>query len=231
MKRGEEELTLTVTLGDRDGYPLLGVAAHDPRDGRMSPQRGRFRGMREHGPTFGMQRGMAFRFDGGRGAAVKEVLDDGPAAAADLRAGDLITAVDETEIAGIEDLVKAAAAYSPGDEVELTVDRDGETITLTVTLGAHPDDQEKAYIGARILPSERFRLDMDENGRDDGMRRWNRFGFRFPNGRESDGRLFFKMMTDGALVMGRAGRRPCSQCGVGKGRCDHRCRRDGDCQS
>jgi S1-C subfamily serine protease len=201
VKRGEEELTLTVTLGDRDGYPLLGVAAHDPRDGRMSPQRGRFRGMREHGPTFGKQRGMAFRFDGGRGAAVMEVLDDGPAAAADLRAGDLITAVDETEIARIEDLVKAAAAYSPGDEVELTVDRDGETITLTVTLGAHSDDQEKAYIGARILPSERFRLDMDENGRDDGMRRWNRFGFRFPNGRESDGRLFFKMMTDGALVM------------------------------
>ena len=201
VKRGEEELTLTVTLGDRDGYPLLGVAAHDLRDGRMSPQRGRFRGMRELGPTFGMQRGMAFRFDGGRGAAVMEVLDDGPAAAADLRAGDLITAVDETEIAGIEDLVKAAAAYSPGDEVEFTVDRDGETITLTVTLGTHPDDQEKAYIGARILPSERFRLDMDENGRDDGMRRWNRFGFRFPNGRESDGRLFFKMMTDGALVM------------------------------
>ena len=43
--RGGEELTLTVTLGDRDGYPLLGLATHSPQVGRMRTNRFRSFGM------------------------------------------------------------------------------------------------------------------------------------------------------------------------------------------
>ena len=118
-----------------------------------------------------------------------------------MQAGDVITALGDTEIAAFDDLAQAVAAHSPGDEVALTVDRDGETITLTVTFGAHPDDEEKAFLGVRTLPAGQFRLHMDGSGPDGGDRRWNRFGFGFPQGRPSDGR-FMPMMTDGALIMG-----------------------------
>ena len=82
---------------------------------------------------------------------------------AELQSRDLITAVDETEIGGFDELVAALANYSPGDEVNLTVDRDGEAITTTVTLGAHPDDETKAFLGVSIMPLDRFRMDMQEN--------------------------------------------------------------------
>ncbi len=140
-------------------------------------------------------------FGTGDGAAVMEALENGPAAAADVLAGDVITALGDTEIAAFDDLAEAVAAHSPGDEVALTVDRDGEMITLTVTFGAHPDDEEKAFLGVRILPAGQFRLHMDGNGPDGGDRRWNRFGFGFPQGRRFDGRMM-QMTTDGALIMG-----------------------------
>ena len=176
--RGGEELTLTVTLGDRDGYPLLGVAPHSPQVGRMRTNRFRSSGM----PGIG---GMA------GGAVVVEVNEDGPAAAAELKSGDVITAIDGTEIESFEQIVRAVPAFSPGDGVQLTVDRDGEEIAVTVTLGANPDDEEKAFLGARIMPLGAYRLEMGRNGFD----------------RDSDGRGFaspfsFNMMTEGALVMG-----------------------------
>jgi S1-C subfamily serine protease len=176
--RGGEELTLTVTLGDRDGYPLLGLAPHSPQFGRMRTNRFRSSGM----PGIG---GMA------GGAVVVEVNEDGPAAAAELKSGDVITAIDGTEIESFEQIVRAVPAFSPGDEVQLTVNRDGEEIAVTVTLGAHPDDEEKAFLGARIMPLGAYRLEMGRNGFD----------------RDSDGRGFaspfsFNMMTEGALVMG-----------------------------
>ena len=199
VKRGEEELTLTVTLADRDGYPLLGVAAHVPQDEHMAPQRGRSNRMRGFGRFFGMEHGKGMNaspFGAGDGAAVMEALENGPAAAADVQAGDVITALGDTEIAAFDDLAQAVAAHSPGDEVALTVDRDGETITLTVTFGAHPDDEGKAFFGMSIMSREYFRLDKDGPDLDRGQPGGNRFGFAFPRGR-----FFSGEMPEGALVM------------------------------
>lgn len=72
------------------------------------------------------------------GAAVAEVTAGGPAATAGLRAGDVVTAVDGTPVAGSDDLVAAVAGRSPGDAVELEVTRDGQSLGLTVTLGTQP---------------------------------------------------------------------------------------------
>jgi S1-C subfamily serine protease len=193
--RGGEELTLTVTLGDRDGYPLLGLAPHSPQFGRMRTNRFRSSGM----PGIG---GMA------GGAVVVEVNEDGPAAAAELKSGDVITAIDGTEIESFEQIVRAVPAFSPGDGVQLTVDRDGEEIAVTVTLGANPDDEEKAFLGARIMPLGAYRLEMGRNGfdRDSDGRMFggnrSRFGFGFPNGRGFASPFSSNMMTEGALVMG-----------------------------
>ena len=200
VKRGDEELTFSVTLADRDGYPVLGVAAHVDRGDGMSPQRGRRGWMPDRGRAFGMERGRgmnALPFKEIDGAAVVDILEDGPAAAAGLQAGDIITAIDDIEIGGLNDLAQAAANYSPGDEVMLTVERDGEAVELTVTLGAHPDDDGMAFLGVRIMPSGEFQLHRD--GRGPGRGGYFRFGF--PRGLPFGG-PFAWMNTDGALVMG-----------------------------
>ena len=52
--------------------------------------------------------------------------------------GDVITAVDDTEIDGIEALRQTLQNYEPGDEVTLSIIRDQKTITVDVTLSSHP---------------------------------------------------------------------------------------------
>ncbi len=200
VKRGDEEITLSVTLADRDGYPLLGVSPDVPRIQGWRAQRGRASAMPGFGrsPNFERFRGME-RFPGfvGEGAEVTAVLDESPAATAGLMAGDLITAIDDDEITGIRDLAEAVAEYSPGDVIELTVDREGESTNLSLTLGTHPDDGEKAFIGVSIAPTERFRVEMNRSGPDRRQPWGNRFGFALPFGN----RFSFMELPDGALVM------------------------------
>ena len=203
VKRGDEELTLNVTLADRDGYPFLGVAPLSSQIGNIGLQRGRTPAMRGFRNLPGLGRGMnGFRFTAGEGAAIMDVLEESPAAAAGLMAGDLITAVGETEISGLNDLAGAVASHSPGDEVELTVSRDGESLTLSLTLGTHPEDEEKAFIGVSIAPTERFRINM--NGSDGRLRRpqGNHFGFMNPRNGGFEHRFFSGLLAEGALVMG-----------------------------
>lgn len=69
------------------------------------------------------------------GAVVYSVEKGSPAAQAGLEAMDVITAVNGTEISGYNDLVAALSSGKEGEKVALTVERDGETIELTVTLG------------------------------------------------------------------------------------------------
>ena len=84
------------------------------------------------------------------GALVEEVVADSPAEKAGLQAsskafdlngeqvmigGDIVTAVDGKTVKTMQDLSAAVKAQKPGDEVELTVLRKGEEITVAVTLG------------------------------------------------------------------------------------------------
>lgn len=52
--------------------------------------------------------------------------------------GDVITAVDDTAIDGIETLRQALQKYEPGDVITLTIIRDQETMQVEVTLSSHP---------------------------------------------------------------------------------------------
>jgi putative serine protease PepD len=61
-----------------------------------------------------------------------------PAAKAGLQAGDIITAVDGTHIASVNQFVATIANYAPGDTVTLTVNRDGQSKTIKLTLAAQP---------------------------------------------------------------------------------------------
>ena len=88
------------------------------------------------------------------GVYLRQVFPDSPAADAGLVAstiersfegtqaivGDIITAVDGTKVASVEDMIVHFNSKQPGDSVTLTVLRDGETIEVNVTLGEWPDE-------------------------------------------------------------------------------------------
>jgi putative serine protease PepD len=72
------------------------------------------------------------------GAQVQQVTAGGPAAAAGLRVGDVITKIGDRDIAGSEDLIGAIQSSTVGAKLELTVQRDGSTHVITVTVGEAP---------------------------------------------------------------------------------------------
>jgi putative serine protease PepD len=70
------------------------------------------------------------------GATIASVSAGGPAAAAGLRAGDVITSVDGSEIQGESQLAALLAALKPGMQIYLGYSRSGVTRAATVTVGA-----------------------------------------------------------------------------------------------
>ena len=80
---------------------------------------------------------------GSEGALIADVVRGGPADAAGLKAGDLVTAVDGTKLHGTSDLIAAIAAHTPGDRITLTVERRSSTRTLTATLGTQPSSSQR----------------------------------------------------------------------------------------
>jgi S1-C subfamily serine protease len=73
------------------------------------------------------------------GAVVSGTVADGPAAKAGVQAGDKIVAIDNRPITSSDDVSAAVAAHKPGDQAKLTVVRNGDRRTLTVTLGTRPE--------------------------------------------------------------------------------------------
>jgi S1-C subfamily serine protease len=72
------------------------------------------------------------------GAIVGQVEPGSGADAAGVRRGDIIVRLGNDPIDNAGDLFGALRDYQPGDTVELTVVRDGEELTLDVTLGERP---------------------------------------------------------------------------------------------
>jgi membrane-associated protease RseP (regulator of RpoE activity) len=86
------------------------------------------------------------------GALIEWVEPDSPADEAGLRAGDVITAVDDRAIDEDHPLDKRIRRYDPGDRVEITYWREDREHTVQVRLGEHPDDEDVAYLGIRFVP-------------------------------------------------------------------------------
>jgi S1-C subfamily serine protease len=72
------------------------------------------------------------------GAIVLSVSNGGPAAAAGIRPGDVVTAIDGEEIASPEDLLAALRQRDPGDRIEVDVRRGNDEQRLNVTLTDRP---------------------------------------------------------------------------------------------
>lgn len=69
------------------------------------------------------------------GVLVTSVGDGTPAAAAGLRAGDVITALDGDTVDGLGTLRRRLAGVEPGLTFDIDVTRDGEAVTLEARLG------------------------------------------------------------------------------------------------
>jgi len=91
-----------------------------------------------------------------RGVLVGEAIRDGPSAQAGLRGGqrqvlvegfvepiiaggDIITAINDTEVGSMDDLITYLESTMVGQEVELTILRDGDEQRLTVKLDERPN--------------------------------------------------------------------------------------------
>ncbi len=74
----------------------------------------------------------------GSGAKVGAVRPGSPAAAAGLKVGDVVTAVDGVKVTDANDLTAAVTGHQPGDTIHLTVTRGGSTLDVTAKLATRP---------------------------------------------------------------------------------------------
>ena len=73
------------------------------------------------------------------GVQLNGVREKSPAAKAGLKSGDIIVKFGDTTVKGIQDYTLALQNYKPGDEVDIVVQRGGQTLTLHAKLAARPE--------------------------------------------------------------------------------------------
>jgi serine protease Do len=94
-----------------------------------------------------------FGLESGEGALVGDVLEGGPAEAAGIRPGDVVTAWNGRPVASRRALQEAVADTRPGSEVKIELVRDGKRIELTVKVAEMPEDAAlRAAEGRRSAP-------------------------------------------------------------------------------
>lgn len=150
---GDDERTLDLTVGERNGQPYLG----------LQPYVG---GQRMLTPDPDVEAPDVEKLEmAAPGALITEVVPDSPAAEAGLEAGNVITAVDGKALDETTDLASAISQYKPGDEITLEVAQsadDEDRSEITVTLGENPDQSDKALLGVRYRAATDVRMHLDE---------------------------------------------------------------------
>jgi S1-C subfamily serine protease len=134
IRHGDETKTVTIEVGE-EGSGLIGLG-----------------GAPCGGPGLHMARAVAAALPAG--AIVTGLQADGPAAKAGIEEGEEITALDGEKIESVEALLDTLAQHEPGDRVTVTVNSgsgDGAVEReVRVTLGEHPEDAERAFLGVML---------------------------------------------------------------------------------
>lgn len=86
------------------------------------------------------------------GARVASVEANSAAEKGGLKAGDVITAVAGTSIDQTHNFQSLLQAKKPGDKIDLTVNRAGQVMTISVTLGTSPQNSNAGDLGIRYGP-------------------------------------------------------------------------------
>jgi len=83
------------------------------------------------------------------GALIASTEDNGPAAAAQIKGGDIILKFNGSDIKEMKNLPRIVADTPVGKKVDVVVWRDGHETTLSVTLGELPDDSKTVLASAK----------------------------------------------------------------------------------
>ncbi len=76
------------------------------------------------------------------GVLIGEVLTNTPAEKAGLKAGDVILAINDEPVNGVENFRNRIAEFKPGTEITLTIVRDRKQLTKKVTLAEFPEEPQ-----------------------------------------------------------------------------------------
>ena len=112
-----DEISDLLNYGYVTGRPYLGVSTQDV--------------------TLRSRSGMWYYSDGTRCVMVEKVVSGSAAEQAGIQSGDLILKLGDKTITSGDELSSAIGAYKPGDKVTLTIQRDGQEMTMDVTLGEY----------------------------------------------------------------------------------------------
>ena len=109
-----------------------------------------------------------FKVDENAGILVTEVIDDSPAAQAGLKAGDVVTMIDDNKVPDTKAIFDVLEDYDDGDKVIVKVVRKGKTKDIKVTLEKR-DNPNMKIIKKRIIKEsgdgecEDVEIDIDLN--------------------------------------------------------------------
>ena len=81
-----------------------------------------------------------------KGAMITKVTEDGPAAKEDLKAGDVIVAVNGDNVGDSRDLARKVAELRPDSDVKLTIMRYGKKHEIDMKLGSFPSGKKLAAL-------------------------------------------------------------------------------------
>nr|WP_314074621.1 Do family serine endopeptidase [uncultured Roseococcus sp.] len=104
----------------------------------------------------------AMRLPRPEGALVGEIQANSPAARGGLRPGDVVTKVGETSVTNPRDLARLIGDSRPGSTVQLTVQRDGQSRDVSVTLATLQDGDGSSARGGK--PGQRGEREEQRGG-------------------------------------------------------------------
>lgn len=96
------------------------------------------------------------------GALITSVVEDSPAERAGLRPGDVVLSYDEQAVETIRNLPRLVAATAPGDEVEMSIWRDGTRVGMRVTVSKTRDGEKLASSEDASTGRERLGLSLED---------------------------------------------------------------------
>jgi membrane-associated protease RseP (regulator of RpoE activity) len=94
------------------------------------------------------------RIDRGRGVRIVEAVAGGPAEAAGLQAGDVITSVDDQPVRRMSDLAAIIQTTPAGERLTFQFSRDGQRGETTVTLAARPAAGQRRFRDFGRVPDD-----------------------------------------------------------------------------
>lgn len=108
-------------------HPYIGI--------QMTPLTADFKTQINQDPNSGLT------LNADKGLFIVQVAPNSPAAAAGLRAGDVITQLGNTPVETVEEIQQWIKAKSVGSKVPVTIERNQSTVTLDVSLGQLPSSR------------------------------------------------------------------------------------------